>query len=294
MGLISWAKNKVTGNITRLVRDEADKSIIKNLEYMVPQLIEFHASPREERQSYYDHTKDPLKNLEYFAALKQKLTTLGVPVEEADVDVPGFASWLDDFPGIREHYRASGEAFIEKCLEHYLAFRSLGISRDEVYIDVAAANSPWAAILNKKGIKAYRLDLGYPKGVRGIDIGADAGDTKLPDGFADVLSLHCSYECFMGDADVRFIKEAARVLGNKGRYAIVPLYLDDNYFISTSPYCDQKGIVIDSQAKKVWRDDGHIAPFSRHYSPEFLRREFLPAYLQAWRARFFISGIYPM
>jgi len=32
----------------------------------------------------------------------------------------------------------------------------------------------------------------------------------LPDGFASVLSLQCAYECFMGDADIRFVEEAGR------------------------------------------------------------------------------------
>ena len=121
--------------------------------------------------------------------------------------------------------------------------------------------------LNKQGIKSYRLDLAYPAGIHGIDIGSDAGDTKLPDAFATVLSAQCAYECFMGDADIRFIKEAARILKSKGKYGIVPLYLDNDYYISTSPYCNQKEVVIEAEAKKVWRDDAFKVPFSRHYSP---------------------------
>ncbi len=275
MGLITWAKGKVSNRIARLVEAEAKRIIDNKLGYMIPQLVEFQLSPKEDRQSYYDHSKDPLGNLGYFNALKEKLITLDISVKEVDIDISDFESWLDNFSEIRNHYQTWDEVFIEKCLEHYLAFRNLSTSQDDVYIDIAAAGSPWADILNKKGIKAYRLDLCYPEGIRGIEIGADAGDTKLPDGFADVLSAHCAYECFMGDADVRFVKEAARVLNDKGRYAIIPLYLDDNYYISTSPYCDQKYVVIDSQAKKVWRDDGNTVSFSRHYSPEsFLKRVF--------------------
>ena len=72
----------------------------------------------------------------------------------------------------------------------------------------------------------------------------------------------------MGDADVRFVHEAARILKPGGRYVIVPLYLDNTYFNSTSPYGYQDGVVIDSGALKVWRDDPYIVPFARHYSPE--------------------------
>ena len=31
---------------------------------------------------------------------------------------------------------------------------------------------------------------------------------------------------------------------------------------------DQKNLIVESEAKKVWRDDGIRSPYSRHYSPE--------------------------
>lgn len=120
----------------------------------------------------------------------------------------------------------------------------------------------------KQGVKTYRLDLSFPKGINGIDIGADSGDTKLPDGFTSVLSLQCAYECFMGDADILFVKETSRILNKKGRYGIVPLYLADIHFVSTSPYCNQAEVIIEPEARKVWRDDEYKVPSSRHYSPE--------------------------
>ena len=254
-----------------LVRSETQRAIEDMLPLM-PQLIEFHNSPKELRQSYYDHTKDPLGNRDYYARLKDKLLATSVPVEEVDIDISDFEHWLGDFPKLKEYYQPMGNAFIEKCLEHYLAFRHLQVTEDDVYIDIAAAGSPWANILNSRGIRAYRLDLSYPEGVHGVDIGADAGNTKLADGFCSVMSAHCAYECFMGDADVRFVGEAARILSDKGRYAIIPLYLDDTYFVATSAYSEQKGVIIESEAKKVWRDDGYKVPFSRHYSPEAFQK----------------------
>ena len=164
-----------------------------------------------------------------------------------------------------------GDVFVEKCLEHYLAFRQLKISNDDVYIDIAASGSPWADILNKRGIRSYRLDLGYPEGIHGINIGADAGNTKLPDRFCSVMSAQCAYECFMGDADVRFVSEAARILDKKGRYGIIPLYLEDTYFVATSPYCNQQNVKIEGEARRIWRDDEYKVPFSRHYSPEYFK-----------------------
>lgn len=271
MILIDSVKSKVKSRISRFINSEVQKS----LEFMIPQLLQFRNSPEKERQSYHDHTKDALGNVALFAQLKSRLTDAGVPVDEIEVDIADFEQWLSDFPAINKYYRKLGDIHIEKCMEHYLAYRFLHITKNDLYIDIAALGSPWAENLNKRGIKSYRLDLIYPTGLHGINIGADAGDTKLPDAFATVLSAQCAYECFMGDGDIRFVKEAARILKSGGRYGIVPLYVDNDYYILTSPYCNQNELTTDPHSKKVWREDSFQIPFSRHYSPEaFYKRVF--------------------
>ncbi|MBP7652816.1 hypothetical protein KA977_05295 [Candidatus Dependentiae bacterium] len=230
------------------------------------QIIEYENSSITERQSYCEHTQEPLKNKDLFFDLKNELVNIKLPTENIEININDFENWLVDFSAINELYEKMGDVYIEKCLEHYLAFKYLNISQKDVVIDIAACGSPFAKILIEKGIKSYRLDMSYPEGINGINIGADAGDTKLLSEFADVLCLQCAYECFMGDADIRFIKEAGRILKNNGRVGIVPLYLDDSYYIITSPYCNQNNIVIDEGAKRVWREDKYKAPFSRHYS----------------------------
>jgi len=275
--MIGRFKNKIAGKIQNILRAAVRKEI-ENAMPVIVQLIEFQNSANEDRQSFYDHTKDPLGSIDFYKDLKDRLLSAGVPVEPVDIDIHNFEQWLNDFHELRRHYEKMGNVFIEKCLEHYLAYRHLNISSDDVYIDIAAAGSPWAEILNShKGAKAYRLDLSFPNGINGIDIGADSGDTKLPDGFASVLSLQCAYECFMGDADIRFIKEGVRILNSNGRYGIIPLYLEDTYFVATSPYVIQQNIKIESEAKKIWRDDEYKAPFSRHYSPESFKKRIYSA-----------------
>ena len=215
-----------------------------------------------------DKTGQPLENLEYYAALKARLQLAGVAVEEAQIDRADFDRWRCQFPEMVRFYRKAGDVFIEKCLEHYLVFKHLKLSLKDVYIDVAAAESPWAEILNRHGMQSYRMDLIYQQGVHGMNIGADAGDCGLQNGFCTALSLQCAFECLMGDGDVRFVKEAPRILAPGGRFAVVPLYLEDQYFIITSPHIDQDRVVIDPGARRTWREDGYKEPFSRKYSPE--------------------------
>lgn len=268
-----WIKSRARRPLARLVQAEVQQA----MEALLPQWVAFYTSPPEDRQSYYDHTQDPLANQHYYADIRDYLIASGIPVENADIDLADFKKWLDDFSEIKRHYQAGGNQFIEKSLEHYLVLRHLGIAEGDVYIDVGADQSPWAVALGKRGIKAYRLDLAYPPGVNGIDIGANARQTDLPDGFASVISAQNAYEHFMGDADIQFVKEAARILGSEGRYGIVPLYLDDRYYVATSPYFDQRTMMIEGEAKRVWRDDGLKISFSRHYSPESFRTRIFSA-----------------
>ncbi len=280
MEIIAKSKTVIKNYFIKIIKLLADpivtfltKRVTYEVIQFIPPLIEFYNSSDKDKQSYYDHTKNPLDNLQVYENLKQRLVALNVPVEDFSIDISDFENWLKSFPEVANSYRGMGDVFIEKCLEHYLSYRLLNIKNNDVYIDIAAAGSDFADILHRSmGVKSYVLDLTYPEGVHGNKIGADAGATKLPDKFANVLSLHCAYECFMGDADIRFIKEASRILAPKGRYLIVPLYMDDVCFVATSPFCNQKEITIEDEALKVWRDDKYIVPFSRHYSPEAFKR----------------------
>ncbi|NER07305.1 MAG: hypothetical protein F6K17_34420, partial [Okeania sp. SIO3C4] len=212
------------------------------------QLQAYQKSSQQERHKYYDRTRN-------YPVLRERFIEAKVPVEDRQIDLEDFEKWLEEFPEINQFYSGWSDVHIEKCLEHYLTYKFLDISKKDVHIDVAACSSIWANILIQHGIAAYRLDLTYPLGINGNQIGADAGNTKLPSGFASTMSLHCAYETFEGDADIRFIHEAKRVLTEKGRLAIIPLYTDKTYFIMSSPYADLSEIELDSGAIRVWRED---------------------------------------
>jgi len=269
---VNWILSRARRRLSRLVREDVEVA----LETALPQWVAYYTSAPEDRQTFYDHTQDPHLHRDYYAALGDRLRTSGVPVEDFEIDVEAFRTWLDDYSSLSAHYREAGDQFIEKCLEHYLVHHLLEITTDDRYLDVGADRSPWAAALRQHGTTGYRLDRSYPRGMNGFDIGADAGATTLPDGFATVASVHSAYQLFAGDADREFVQEASRILDDRGRYGIVPLLIDDCYYVAISPHFDQEPVIVDPGARKVWRDDGLKVPFSRHYSPEsFHQRIFL-------------------
>jgi hypothetical protein len=139
-GMIGKVKRKITSKISNIIGAAVRKEMVELLP-IIPQLIEFQNSAKEERQSFYDHTKDPLGSINFYEGLKERLLLAGVPVEAVDIDIPDFERWLSDFPEIRRYYEKMADVFIEKCLEHYLAFRHLKISDNDVYIDIAGGGS---------------------------------------------------------------------------------------------------------------------------------------------------------
>ncbi len=267
-----------------------DQTVDRKIEQILPilsQLVDFQNSPEENHQSYYDRTR----NLE---ELKKGFLDNGIPVEEIDIDIHDFENWLNRFPAVRKHYSDMGDVLIEKCVEHYLTYKCLDIKIGDTFIDIAASGSPWANILSNSGVESYRLDITYPKGIHGIDIGADAADTKLPNNFASVLALHCAFQCFMGDSDFLFIREAIRILKKNGRLGIVPLYCDNTCLVLTSPYCNQQLVNIEANAKRVWRDDKYNEPFSRYYSPEVFAKR-IYAELENMKGKlFYIRNVYEL
>lgn len=202
--------------------------------------------------------------------LIQRLISANIAVEEIDLDVEDFISWLVRYSEIYDRYANSKAVFIEKCLEHYIADKFSTLTPGQIYIDVAAAGSNWADCLLKRGVNAYSLDLTYPEGIHGNKIGANAATTRLPDNSVDAISLQCAFETFRGDYDKLFIRECKRILKEGGKVVISPLYLDAHHFILSSKNSDLSDAPLDEGATRVWREDDYDEAFSRHYSPEAL------------------------
>lgn len=225
------------------------------------QIKGYAVAPDKDKASYWENKFDAQEFILRFE-------NMGVSVEKIEIDIQDFESWMKMYPTLVGFYSKSGDVRIEKLLEHYLSWKYLNITAADVVIDVAAAGSPFAKVLRQKKIEAYRQDLSYPAGIYEYEIGGDAGNMPVPDKFADVLTLHCAFECFQGDADLRFARDVSRILRKGGRVGIVPLYIDAIPFVKTSPWCDKRTIQVEPEAHWLWRDDRYKAPFSRHYSPE--------------------------
>lgn len=169
-------------------------------------------------------------------AILAALEASPIRVERLRLDVDAYRAWRRDadHEGRHPHYYAHNLA--EKTLEHFFAATLLDLKPGQVFVDVASQNGVAAEVFERlRGVEAYAQDLDFPAGLRGREIGGDAGAMPVPDSFADAMALHCSFEHFEGDADARFIREAGRVLKPGGRLVSAPLYLCHRYSCISDP-----------------------------------------------------------
>jgi len=204
------------------------------------------------------------------------LIEAGLVVEPYSVDVAAFGAYVDRAGYSRLAYYDRGRAPTarEKYLEHYVSLALLAPEPGQVLIDVASMNSPFADITAELyGLDTYRQDLMFPPGIDGRSIGGDAAAMPIPDAFADLLTMHCSFEHFEGDADSRFVREAARVLKPGGRLCSLPLYTARTYAIQTHARRWRMHDIVFDAGDPVYVADDWGPPFGRFYdAPSFVRR----------------------
>lgn len=263
---IRHAKALVRERLRELVRSEV-RAEVGTAAAVAAQVVAAQLADPDRLASTHDGTQNPSD--EYYSGLAVRLRNAGLHVETREVDVAQFALWVEAHAGLRDYY-GDRPTRIEKLLEHFLAEESIQLADGMTYIDVAADGGEWVRCLRDTAVNAFALDLIYPRGVHGWRIGADAQEVPLAGGSVDAMSLQCAFEEFEGAADTGAVREAARLLRSGGTLAIVPLYLDDTYFIATSPRTLVDRGSFDQGAVVVWRDDGVESRFSRHYSPETL------------------------
>lgn len=191
-------------------------------------------------------------NIEELRFIENVLVALGVNVESYGPHPDQFKDFLQKqwFPAYY-HGGYEGGVWDEKLLEHWISSELLCLHEFEpadIYVDVAAASSPWAKILRDKlGFTAFAIDLGaVPDEYRGIEYyrQEDATNTSFQSDSVRGISLHCAYEMFSRDDDILLIAEISRILRPGGKAVILPLYMHTHYCSYSSPeyfgksYCD--------------------------------------------------------
>ena len=207
-----------------------------------------------------------------YVPIGEQLAAAGLTLEPFTVDVDDFEAFVEraGYAQLRDYYDGGrGGNAREKYLEHYVSLELLAPEPGEVLIDVASMNSPFADICARMhGLETYRQDIMFEPGIDGHTIGGDAAAMPLPDGFADHLTLHCSFEHFEGDADSRFIREAERVLRPGGRLCSLPLYTTSAYAIQTHARRWTMHEIAFEPGDRVYVADHWGPPFARYYDAD--------------------------
>jgi Methyltransferase domain len=185
------------------------------------------------------------------------------------------------------HGGEAGGVWDEKLLEHWVAGDLLGLwhwGQDDIYVDIAACNSPWAQCLRERlGLSTFAIDL-EPVGSSYRDLpyyrSENATQTTFKDSSITGASLQCAYEMFQGQDDQRLIVELARILRPGGKVVILPLYMHTHYCAYSTPEYYGKGYQ-DPGAKEYIRIDCYGVPSSRKYDALRLKERVLDQILKA-------------
>lgn len=213
--------------------------------------------------------------------IESQFAEMGIAALPVNVDSTKFRAFVSRYPFPNDYHGGLSTGFWdEKILEHYISYELLGIhsfSQNDIYLDVAAGGSPWVRILREKmGINSFSLDLSIHYCFRELSyyFQEDATKTSFASESVRGISLHCAYEMFAGDSDMRAISEFARILVPGSSVIIVPLYLHTHYCCYSSPECWGRGIA-ERDIKEYVRPQTRAIPFSRKYSPQKLRERVL-------------------
>lgn len=209
------------------------------------------------------------------ASIESRMMDIGILCNDFVVDEYEFDDFirLVGFP-TNYHGGTGTGVYREKLLEHFVAWKFLSLDKScyTPYVDVAAGSSPWALLLNSRGVDACAIDLSIsPEFVTEICyLQQDATKTGFGDGSVGGASLQCAYEMFSEDQDAALLLELGRILKPGGRAVISPLYTHTHpcYYQTPEYYGVAYG---DHEAKRYIRRDCWGVPFSRKYSPETLK-----------------------
>lgn len=218
------------------------------------------------------------------AAIERDLVASGVTIHDYTPSPQAFGNFMSsgyfpaDYCGGR-----GGAVWDEKLLEHWIAAECLGLmgyAPFDIYVDIAAGGSPWAKALRENhALSAFALDrceIGDAFQALPFYRREDATATSFANASVTGVSLHCAYEMFSGEDDIKLLHELARILKRGGKAVILPLYLHREYCAYSTPEYYGRGHV-DPAATEYVRTDCLGIPASRKYDVRMLKSRVLAA-----------------
>lgn len=210
-----------------------------------------------------------------FDLITKELEDLGIGTKSYEVFMPEFDKYIEEvnYPEfyIEDIERRRKGRFRGKALEHYVTDSFFNFKKGDIYVDIAGSSSPYVDIVNTtyEGVTTYILDFVFKKGIYGNKIGADATNTGLPHEFCTKISLHCAYEMFLNEDDIKLIPEMYRILKPGGIAVIIPVYMNQQGFICRNlAEPSKEKPVLGNGEILVWRNKGNTF---RNYSARTLK-----------------------
>lgn len=201
-------------------------------------------------------------------AIENQAKKQALDIQVYALDISAYESFVDAAQYDTRYPDYYTDNFVEKSLEHYLAFTLLDLCPDDVFIDLASEHSPVPDIFSRlSGAAAYGQDIMYPPGIQGNRIGGDACGMPVPDGFASKAALTCSLEHFERDADMYLFAELYRVLRPGGKVVVVPFYLFTEPATQTDPAVSVPAKVPFDRDATLYCAEGWGNRHGRFYSP---------------------------
>lgn len=245
----------------------------------VPQ-IDFAAGVEQLRRSGRSVVEHGVENTrpEVVANVIELGKQIGIEFTEFAIDVNLYKQYFDQAEYAKrypQYYRGNQP---EKTLEHYICYSLLGLSSDDIFVDLASEHSPVPEIFRRlSDAKTYSQDIMYPAGIEGDRIGGDACAMPVSDRFMTKAALTCSLEHFEQDADTRLFQELARVLKPGGKVCVVPFYVFDREAVQTDPTVSVPASVPFDATATIYCAPGWGNRHGRFYSPNsFMQRIIRP------------------
>jgi SAM-dependent methyltransferase len=258
------------------------KSIYNNLHFFINKHIDtipfFPKSYHGKRVLKGHVSGEHLDNPQLDDELVTRLNQSGIKTADFHIDTEGYKNYIKNTVYPLSYYgggRDPHQNFIEKTLEHYVSLSFLPLGDKAVFMDIAAATSPFSDIVKSQFplVHTYKQDLIFPRGVHGHQIGGDAAHLPLPDNSIDGATLHCSLEHFEGDSDSLFFQEIQRVLKPGGLLVVLPFYIAHQYTNHVDPAFNllkRHRVKLDKDPRMQLRYATWKQYFSRHYDPQAL------------------------